>query len=528
MAKIQITDDADAKKESSANNAARKPATSSVSKKSVRKVSVDTTSVTPKKIKKIKVEKTEKKTPKQSSKKSVKVEKAEPKKTEVAVKKASAKAEEKTEITVKKASIKVEEKSEPKPHKSSKTIKHESSKSAVSSNATHSILQKSTTLSRRYVKRPEGEPAKKETEKTDNPSNAESATPIIIQGVSAEPVPEEVSASEPTSEEISMAPEPISEPALDDTSASESTVKVSIKATPVTTDKPDDSNTIKINRAQAKKERQAEKLARAEAKLAEKRARAEAEAARKAKAKAERAAAIEAARAKKAAEIKAARARREAAIVAAREAKLARKQAKAAMPTLKTAKSSTGVSKDQAIRSAMRSVATMNTAETPKEMHREFRKKKKGGRIALALLCSAVTVGALVAFVHFNMPDISVRVAAMQTGIDASYPNIIPRGYTLSNVSSDKDGEIAMVFNNSEGNSFTLTEEKSTWDSNALLNNFVKKNMSADYSTMREQGITIYTEGDLSTWVNGGILFKVKSSGKFLTKEQIRNLATSI
>ena len=37
---------------------------------------------------------------------------------------------------------------------------------------------------------------------------------------------------------------------------------------------------------------------------------------------------------------------------------------------------------------------------------------------------------------------------------------------------------------------------------------------------MREQGITIYTEGDLSTWVNGGILFKVKSSGKFLTKEQ--------
>ena len=505
MAKIQITDDADAKKESSANNATRKSTVSSVSKKSVRKVSVDTTSVTPKKIKKIKVEKTEKKAPKQNSKKSVKVEKAEPKKTEVTVKEAGVKAEEKTEITVKKSSIKVEGKSESKPHKSSKTIKHESSKSAVSSNATHSILQKSTTLSRRYVKRPEGESAKKETEKTDNPGNAESATPIVAQETSEEP-------------------ELVSE----DTSASESALKVSIKATPATTDKPDDSNTIKINRTQAKKERQAEKLARAKAKLAEKRARAEAEAARKAKAKAERAAAIEAARAKKAAEIKAARARREAAIVAAREAKLARKQAKAAMPTLKTAKSSTGVSKNQAIRSAMRSVATMNTTDAPKEMHREFRKKKKGGRIALALLCSAVTVGALVAFVHFNMPDISVRVAAMQTGIDASYPNIIPRGYTLSNVSSDKDGEIAMVFNNSEGNSFTLTEEKSTWDSNALLNNFVKKNMSADYSTMREQGITIYTEGDLSTWVNGGILFKVKSSGKFLTKEQIRNLATSI
>ncbi|MBQ3352168.1 hypothetical protein IJG91_00675 [Candidatus Saccharibacteria bacterium] len=459
MAKIQVTDDADAKKKTLAKK--------TTAKRSTRKVSVDTTSVTPKKIKRIKVEKAEKKSPKKSTKtkQPVRVEKSESKKTEVAVKK------------IKKTATKVSiQPSNEVKKKSSTKIKHTAS--AVSSNATHNILQKSTTLSRRYVKRPENELAK-DTRKSDNKKPAESATPIT-SNVFSEPATKEDSENE---------------------------VKISINEPSA------NAKTEKSKKAQAKAERQALKVAKAQAKLAEKRARAEAELARKAQAKAEKIAAI-----------KAARAQKDAAIRAAKEARLARKHAKTAMPALKGSKTST----NKALHSAMQSVATMDTTDTPKEMHHEFRKKRKGGRIALAMLCSAVTVAALVAFVHFNMPDISVKVAAIQTGIDASYPSIIPRGYTLSNVSSDKDGQITMVFKNSDEDNFTLTEEKSTWDSNALLNNYVKKSMSSKYSTMREQGITIYSEGDSAVWVNGGILFKVKASGKYLTKEQIRNLATSV
>ncbi len=189
---------------------------------------------------------------------------------------------------------------------------------------------------------------------------------------------------------------------------------------------------------------------------------------------------------------------------------------------------------DRALKAAARAVKRAERAERKAEkkavpdIEHRFRKKNRGRRVFFAMLCSAATVGALVAFVNINMPDISVRVAAMQTGIEATYPTFVPRYYSLANVESDKDGIVTMRFNGPDGASFTLSEEKSTWDSNALLNNYVKKYYPADYVTLREQGITIYTRGENSAWVNGGLLYKIESTGKYLTKEQIRNIATSL
>lgn len=189
---------------------------------------------------------------------------------------------------------------------------------------------------------------------------------------------------------------------------------------------------------------------------------------------------------------------------------------------------------DRALKAASRAVRRAEKAEKRAErksvpdIEHRFRKKNRGRRIFFAMICSAATVGALVAFVNINMPDISVRVAAMQTGIEATYPTFIPRYYSLANVESDKDGIVTMRFNGPDGASFTLSEEKSTWDSNALLNNYVKKYYPSDYTTLREQGITIYTRGENAAWVNGGLLYKIESTGKYLTKEQIRNIATSL
>ena len=85
-----------------------------------------------------------------------------------------------------------------------------------------------------------------------------------------------------------------------------------------------------------------------------------------------------------------------------------------------------------------------------------------------------------------------------------------------------------MTFSGPDGIYFTLSEEKSTWDSTALLNNYVKKNYPNDFTTLREQGITIYVRGEKASWVNGGLLYKIDATGKYLTKEQIRNIATSL
>ena len=311
---------------------------------------------------------------------------------------------------------------------------------SISSSATHSTVQKSTTLSRRYVKRP---------------------TAAVITPVEPTPI---VATSEATSK---------------------ATTKTAAPAKPSRKD-------------------------RAAARLAEKRLRAERE-------QAARAAKIAKAKAEKAAKL----AEKQSALQKRTEARLAKKAARPAK---------SAVSSDRALKSAAKSAKTISDTpkEAPVKMQKAFKKRGKGRRIFLALVCSSAAVAALVAFVNFSIPDISVRVAAIQTGIEATYPTFIPRNYTLVNVTSEKDGMVTMFFDGPEGASFSLSEEKSTWDSTALLNNYVKKNYPQDFTTLREQGITIYVRGEKASWVNGGLLYKINANGKNLTKEQIKNIATSL
>ena len=173
-----------------------------------------------------------------------------------------------------------------------------------------------------------------------------------------------------------------------------------------------------------------------------------------------------------------------------------------------------------AAREAMKKIAAMESVE-PIKRRRKF-------KVLVAFGLSAVVVAILGVFVAINLPNISVKVVAMQTGIEATYPTFVPRNYTMETVASDKDGKITMKFVGPDDASFTLVEEKSTWDSNAVLNNYVKMKYSANYSTMHEQGITYYSEPGSAVWVNGGILYKITSHGKNLSKEQIRNIVVSL
>lgn len=188
--------------------------------------------------------------------------------------------------------------------------------------------------------------------------------------------------------------------------------------------------------------------------------------------------------------------------------------------------------KERAIEQALESVATMNEpSSSSKRRQPAMRAKKKGGvkRFVIAFTCAAICVGGVISFVSSNIPDISVRVAAMQTGITASYPSYIPRDYKLGDVFSES-GKISMIFEGPDGASFTLEEEKSSWDSSALLRNFVEANWGEDYATTHEQGITIYIAEATSdaVWVNGGVLYKITSSGTPLTKKQVRSIVTSM
>lgn len=125
------------------------------------------------------------------------------------------------------------------------------------------------------------------------------------------------------------------------------------------------------------------------------------------------------------------------------------------------------------------------------------------------------------------MPDISVKVAAMQTGIEASYPAYIPRDFSLNDVSSE-EGKISISFKGPDRAAFVLSEEKSSWDSTTLLRNYVEPTWNTNYITTHEQGITIYISGSNAAWVNGGVLYKINTTSGSLTKKQLRNIVTSM
>ncbi len=187
--------------------------------------------------------------------------------------------------------------------------------------------------------------------------------------------------------------------------------------------------------------------------------------------------------------------------------------------------------KDQAIKKAL-ATATKSTdagamAQTMvQEKQKKATKMRFGlGRVVLALTCAAAAVFAIVYFVSLNMPDVQFRATAAQ--LNATYPNYLPRNYNPTEIASESNIVTLSFENYNTRESFSITEEKSSWDSNSLLNNFVKDNYGENYTVVREQGLTIYIGDNKATWVNGGIVYKLTVKKGSLTKKQISSIAAS-
>jgi len=144
------------------------------------------------------------------------------------------------------------------------------------------------------------------------------------------------------------------------------------------------------------------------------------------------------------------------------------------------------------------------------------------GSIAIALLL----LGGY--FAYINMPGLSVRVAAVEAGINATYPSYRPDGYTLAGSVAYNQNEVDMKFaSNSGSQNFTLDQQKTDWDSTAVLENYVKQKAGDNYITYNENGLTIYTYDSNAAWVNNGILYTINGDAP-LTSDQIRHIAISM
>lgn len=153
------------------------------------------------------------------------------------------------------------------------------------------------------------------------------------------------------------------------------------------------------------------------------------------------------------------------------------------------------------------------------------RKKSRRGLRITAAVAIAVVMAGIVGMQQ--MPNIKLHLASAKAGIHAGLPTARPAGFSLGQITSG-EGIVSTTFNsNSDQRHYTLTQQESDWDSQALRDNFVVSH-DKSYKTESAAGRTVYMYGNHNaTWVNAGIWYIVQSDGS-LTKQQLIDLASSL
>lgn len=157
--------------------------------------------------------------------------------------------------------------------------------------------------------------------------------------------------------------------------------------------------------------------------------------------------------------------------------------------------------------------------------------KRSRTKTKVAGIGSTILAGCLiVAYVaYLNIPDISMRVAAQRAGFAATLPSYRPTGYSFRGPIESHPGQVTINFQASNGErTFSLSQQETTWDSTALLENYVAKH-TAQYVTYQDRGLTIYIyDGSNAAWVNAGKMYNINAENVQLDTDQLLKLATSM
>lgn len=153
---------------------------------------------------------------------------------------------------------------------------------------------------------------------------------------------------------------------------------------------------------------------------------------------------------------------------------------------------------------------------------------KKLGSRAVKWVSGGFAALLIVGFItYMSLPSLSVEFASARAGFNAGLPGYQPSGYKLSGPVAFEPGKITINFqSNTDERSYSVTQEVSQWNSEALQENFfAARNKS--FETTQEAGRTIFLYDDgKASWVNGGVWYQIDSNS--LSSEQLVRIASSL
>lgn len=126
-----------------------------------------------------------------------------------------------------------------------------------------------------------------------------------------------------------------------------------------------------------------------------------------------------------------------------------------------------------------------------------------------------------------NLPQLSLRLAAMRSEVSATVPSYSPSGYDFSGPAAVKDSAVLITYKSAEdaAQNYTISQQASKWDSTTLLSNFVNP-ADQNYQTSQVNGKTVYIYGDgrKAAWVSDGKLYNITSNAN-IDSEQLLKIA---
>lgn len=152
-------------------------------------------------------------------------------------------------------------------------------------------------------------------------------------------------------------------------------------------------------------------------------------------------------------------------------------------------------------------------------------KRSRGQKLAgfTAGIAAFLILGGFIGYM--NMSSIEMRVASVRAGFSAQLPGYAPTGYSMAGGIKAQRGVVATTYRSGDS-SYTLQQQQSDWDSQTLFDNVVS--MSGEqHQTLEQSGRTVYIYGNNAAWVNGGVLYSLKTGGS-INSDQILSIATSM
>lgn len=202
---------------------------------------------------------------------------------------------------------------------------------------------------------------------------------------------------------------------------------------------------------------------------------------------------------------------------------------KALAPTHDTKKTKPAAKPDPFKAAVQNAVAPKHhKVKKPRIHHRIAKKLRVSPRlVSLAgVTIMALGVGGFLAYQ--NLPELAMRVASTRAGLSASLPSYQPAGFSMAGPIEYEPGAVTVNYkSNSDDRSFNVTQKNSSWNSEALLENYVSPTKQP-YQTFQAKGRTIYIyEGNKATWVDGGVWFNVDGKTN-LNSDQLLRIAESL